>query len=480
MSQGITRKLILYFILVILSFAIIIGIVFGFNVRKQTRDSIGVSLLSQSTLIANIIAENRSFDIDESVVEYYLSTVDVKDLQVWIVSNDGDINTVTETHMGMGMMRNYYSLNKSTQELLSQVLKGEQLISDRIKGVFNVDTVTVGTPIRINNQIVGALFISASILSIDALSTASIRTMLVALFFGLLIAIGLGYILSMNFIKPIMKANDAINTLASGQYNIKIDESRKDEFGLLSKNINSLAKRLDDASRQSENLEKMRQNFIADITHELRTPVTIIRGLAEGIKDKVYDISDSPMISNQIIHETVGMQRLIQDLLDLSKLEDPDFKLDMRPLELHEVLSDVSRSAQALLEAKKQHLITDIELGEWNIIGDHQRFKQMFIAVIDNASKFSELNSDIILKAHKNDEKISVSVKDNGVGINEIQRKELFKRYKKESQNNPNGNGLGLLIVSRIAYNHKIDISVISEENKGTEIQFILLIKTEL
>ncbi len=136
MSQGITRKLILYFILVILSFAIIIGIVFGFNVRKQTRESIEVSLLSQSTLIANVIAENRTFDIEESVVQYYLSSIDVKDLQVWIVSQNGDINTITETRMGMGMMRNYYNLSKGTQELLSQVLKGEQLISDRIKGVF--------------------------------------------------------------------------------------------------------------------------------------------------------------------------------------------------------------------------------------------------------------------------------------------------------------------------------------------------------
>ncbi len=472
MKQGITRKLILYFILVIISFAIVIGFVFGFNVRKQTRDTIEINLLSQSNLIANEIAENRSFDIEQSQIDYYLSSVDLEDLQVWIVSNDGEITAVTETHMGMGMMRNYFNLNKSTQDLLSKVLKGEQLVSDRIKGVFNVDTVTVGTPIKINNQVIGALFISASISSINALSTTSIRTMLIALSIGILIAIALGYFLSLNFVKPLMRANQAVNTLALGQYDIHIDDSRADEIGLLARNINSLAKRLDDASRQSENLEKMRQNFIADITHELRTPVTIIRGLAEGIKDKVYDIEDSPMISTQIIHETVGMQRLIQDLLDLSKLEDPDFKLDMRPLELHEVLSDVSRSAQALLEAKKQRLVVELEEGEWNIIGDHQRLKQMFIAVIDNASKFSKNSTDIKVSAKREDKSIIVRVKDNGSGISINQQKELFKRYKKDSQNNPNGNGLGLLIVSRIAQSHKIDLSVNSIENQGTEIVF--------
>ncbi len=474
MNQGITRKLILYFLLVILSFAIIIGIVFGFNVRKQTRESIEVNLLSQSTLIADLIEEDRSFDIDQNVIEYYLSSIDVNDLQVWVVSVDGQITTITDNHMGMGMsmMRDYYSLNKTTQALLTKVLQGEQLVSDRVKGVFKVDTVTVGTPIKISDKIVGALFISASLSSIDALSMITIRTMLITLAFGLLIAIALGYFLSLNFVKPLMKANQAVNTLALGKYDIHIDDSRDDEIGLLSRNINSLAKRLDDASRQSENLEKMRQNFIADITHELRTPVTIIRGLAEGIKDHVYDISESPMISTQIIHETVGMQRLIQDLLDLSKLEDPDFKLDMRPLELHEVLSDVSRSAKALLDAKKQSLVVELEEGEWNIIGDHQRLKQMFIAVIDNASKFSQNHTDIVLSAKQVVNTVIISVIDTGSGMSELQQKELFKRYKKDSQNNPNGNGLGLLIVSRIAHSHKIELSVNSEENKGTEIVF--------
>jgi signal transduction histidine kinase len=477
MTKGITRQLILYFILVIVSFAIVIGLVFGFNVRRQTRESIEVNLLSQSNLIANLISENRSFDIDKSTVEYYLSSIDIDDLQVWVVSNDGEINSITETRMGMGMMHNYNSLNENTQDLLTKVLMGEQLVSDRIKGVFNVNTLTVGTPIKINNQVVGALFISASLASIDALSTGSIRTMLIALSIGVLIAIALGYFLSLNFIRPLMKANQAVNTLALGEYNVHIDESRGDEIGLLAKNINSLAKRLDDASRQSENLEKMRQNFIADITHELRTPVTIIRGLAEGIKDKVYDISESPVICTQIIHETVGMQRLIQNLLDLSKLEDPDFELDMRTLELHDVLRDVSRSAHALLDPKKQPLILDIQEGEWNIIGDHQRLKQMFIAVIDNASKFSTIHQEIELKAEKIDETVYIRIKDNGMGINDLQQKELFKRYKKDSQNNPNGNGLGLLIVSRIALNHNIDLSINSEENKGTEIVFKISVK---
>ena len=110
----------------------------------------------------------------------------------------------------------------------------------------------------------------------------------------------------------------------------------------------------------------------------------------------------------------------------------------------------------------------------WNIVGDHQRLKQMFLAVIENASKFSEVNNSIHLSAKQIDNTVRISIRDEGIGMSELKQKELFQRYKKDSQNNPNGNGLGLLIVSRIANNHHIDLHVMSEENKGTEITFTI------
>ena len=472
MKQGITRKLILYFILVIVVFAFVIGGLFGITVRRATRSEVEQLLLNQSTKIADAIEDNAQLTIDRNELNNLLSRVNLEDLQVWVVSTQGVITTITETRMGMNMMRDYYALSKGTQELLGQVLSGEQLVSDRIRGVFNTETVTVGTPIEVNGKVVAALFISASVTSINALTSSTIRILLLSLGIGVILAILLGYFLSLKFVKPLNRANEAVNTLAMGNYEVYLETNQKDEIGQLSTNINSLAKRLDDASKQSANLEKMRQNFIADITHELRTPVTIIRGLAEGVKDQVYPIEDSPKISEQIIHETLGMQRLIQDLLDLSKLEDPDFKLDKHPIELHDVLDDVVRSARALLEQKQQILTVKIEEGSWSFNGDAQRLKQMFIATLDNASKFSPSNTNIEIHARMEDGLVIVDVVDQGVGMNELKQKELFQRYKKESQNNPDGNGLGLLIVSKIAANHHIRLEVESELDRGTTIRF--------
>ena len=474
MKQGITRKLILYFILVIVVFAFVIAGLFGVTVRRATRNEVEQLLVIQSSLIAEVIETNEERSIDRNELNNLLSRVNLEDIQVWIVSAEGAITTITETRMGMNMMRDYYALSKGTQELLGQVLSGEQLVSDRIRGVFNMETVTVGTPIEINGKIVAALFISASVTSINALTESTIRILLISLGIGIILAILLGYFLSLKFVKPLNKANEAVNTLAMGNYEVYLDNRQKDEIGQLSNNINSLAKRLDDASKQSANLEIMRQNFIADITHELRTPVTIIRGLAEGVKDQVYPIEDSPKISEQIILETLGMQRLIQDLLDLSKLEDPNFKLDKHAIELHDVLDDVVRSARALLEQKQQSLNVKIDEGSWLFNGDAQRLKQMFIATLDNASKFSNPQTSITIHAKQEGSTVIVEVVDQGQGMNELKRSELFQRYKKDSQNNPNGNGLGLLIVSKIAANHKISLEVDSQEDVGTTIRFKL------
>ena len=211
MKQGITRKLILYFVLVIIVFAFIIGGLFGISVRRATRSEVEQLLLNQSTKIADAIETNDKLSIDRLELNSLLSRVNLEDLQVWIVSPEGAITTITETRMGMNMMRDYFALSKGTQELLGQVLSGEQLVSDRIRGVFNTETVTVGTPIEVNDQVIAALFISASVTSINALTESTIRILLLSLGIGIILAILLGYFLSLKFVKPLNRANEAVN-----------------------------------------------------------------------------------------------------------------------------------------------------------------------------------------------------------------------------------------------------------------------------
>lgn len=470
--SGLSRKLILYFISVILAFAFIIGIVFSLTYQTQTKDMIEKELIQEGNHLVLMLQESSNFELSDVLVQSTLDRLTLNDVQIWYINQMGNITYYTERQSGTGMMRNTSRLSETTQVVLQEVLEGQQVTSEAIRGMMSSDALTIGTPVIKDNEIVGGLFIGAATAEISSLSQEGLDILFIALGFGLFLAIGLGYFLSLNFSKPLTQASVAINKLTLGDYDIHFSQHRTDEIGQLTQNIVKLSDELEEAREAQANLEKMRQNFISDITHELRTPVTIMRGLVEGLKDGVYQPGND--VYNQIIQESVDMQRLINDLLELSKLEDPDFKVESRPFEWHELLTDTSRSASLLLSRKQQTLEGEIETQQWNGMGDVQRLKQMFLAILDNASKFSPVGASITFLAQQVDQKLVIKIADQGKGMSDLQMSELFQRYKKDSQNNPNGNGLGLLIVAKIAQKHHIQLEVDSNEGQGSTFSFTI------
>lgn len=470
MSSGITRRLIWYFTVVIAVFALVMGLIFGLSYQRQTKNSVKFDLQRYSAQIVAMVEEAQSFEGHQSHVTDLLESSSLQNVQVWVVDTTGKIYRLTSIKMGMGMMHDISNLNNATRELIGDVLRGQEVSTDNVRGVFDREVLTVGTPIHNDSSIVGGLFISASAADINAISWNGVRLMMIALIIGIMIAVLLGYLLSKRFITPLQKANAAIDTLASGNYNVTMSRESNDEMGQLADNITILSTRLAKAKTQSDNLEKMRQNFIADITHELRTPVTVIRGLAEGVKDGVYE--DPQAVSDQIITETLAMQRLIKDLLELSKLEDPDFTIERQPVELHHVLSDVIRSMTPLLTPKNLHLETSIAQGDWTLQADAQRLRQLFLIVLDNAVKYSPTGAVIQLKAIQDASSIILSITDTGPGMTPEQLKTLFQRYHSTS-----GNGIGLALAKKIADRHNIALNVESALGKGTTILFTLPIQ---
>jgi len=465
MSSGITRRLILYFTVVIAVFAIVMGLIFGLSYQRQTKETVKFDLQRYSAQIVAMVEESDSFEGHQVHVQELLGSSNLENVQVWVVDTTGKIYRLTSIKMGMGMMRDISNLNNTTRALIGAVLRGQEVSTDNVRGVFDREVLTVGTPIDNNGTIIGGLFISASAEDINAISWNGVRLMVIALVIGVLIAVLLGYLLSKRFITPLQKANLAIDTLAAGNYNVTMSRDSDDEMGQLADNITILSSRLAKAKTQSDNLEKMRQHFIADITHELRTPVTVIRGLAEGVKDGVYE--DPKAVSDQIITETLAMQRLIKDLLELSKLEDPDFSIDRQPVELHSVLADLLRSVQPLLSPKNLVLNADIQPGTWTLSADAQRLRQMILIVLDNAIKYSPDGSSIDLVAQSTGDTITLTITDHGPGMTPEQVSTLFQRYHTTS-----GNGIGLALAKKIADRHDITIKVDSTVGSGTSLVF--------
>ena len=222
----------------------------------------------------------------------------------------------------------------------------------------------------------------------------------------------------------------------------------------------------------------MRQNFIANISHELRTPITVIRGSMEAICDGV--ISEPEQLkeyNKQILSDSIHLQRLVNDLIDLTKLQNTDFSIDKNTINLLEIINDAVRSMKQISSKKniKINFKKNNETENYLFVGDYQRIRQMIIIVLDNAIKFSNENQKIDIFLKKLNNKCELKICDNGKGINPENVGEIFNRYhKSNTQENKNGMGLGLAIAKEIAIRHNIDILVNSEPNIQTIFTFLI------
>lgn len=479
MKSGITRRLITYFVGVIVLFALIISILFAMMYRNQTVNLVKEQILQDTRDLAALIESEDA--TNEEVLRQFKNISDyLNDAQLWIVTSDGIIWSRSKSGTmgpGMGMHNNVSTLTDRVRNVILAVLEGNEKTSESFSDIYKARTITIGVPVYgPNDVVIAAVLVNASVTMIQSTANAGIRILVVSTLIGIAIAILAGYLLSKKFIQPLIAMDHTVTQLANGNYQIRIQEHGKDEIGDLGRNLNVLGKRLEEAARQSANLEKMRQNFIADITHELRTPVTVLRGYAEGLKDNIYPegytLTD---VSTQMIRECSGMQRLIGDLLELSRLEDPDFKLVTNDLELHDVLNDVLRGSAQRMLLNQVELETDIEDGVWKINGDYDRLRMMLNAVMDNAIKFTPSGKKIHVRAKKEAGSILISVRDEGPGMSQERIGQLFKRYQRvKDTTNPQGSGLGLAIAENIARRHNIKIEVVSKENEGSTFTFRL------
>jgi len=476
MKSGFTRKLIGYFVLVILSFALVLTVMFILMFRNETVKNVETTLANRADNIAQIVSlDDLSVITMRTMMSYTSILGDLNNSKVWILDATGTI-LKTNNDKGMGMHQNIGTLSAEAQVMVKSVLAGNKMSTQSLSDLFGEKTVTVGTPIlSASGQVIGAVLVSASSSTIAGVADKGITLLLISSLIGLILAIGLGYFLSKRITKPLIEMNEAALLMTSGNYSVDLKSRSNDEIGQLTDNLKTLSDRLDEASRQSANLEKMRQNFIADITHELRTPVTVLRGLAEGLRDGVLPQGSSTQeVSAQMIRECAGMSRLIGDLLELSRLEDPDFKLVTQTIDLHDIISDALRSGKQLAMAKNIQLNSDIEAGDWRINGDYDRLRQMITAVLDNAVKFTPVNQSIDVTAVVRDKHVILTVHDTGTGMSEETQAKIFTRYVRSSADNPTGSGLGLAIVSNIAKRHSIDVQVASTLGKGTDFSFVI------
>lgn len=269
------------------------------------------------------------------------------------------------------------------------------------------------------------------------------------------------YSLIINFIivRRIKRLNDAVKEIEKGKYDIEIKAKGKDEIGTLMTNINTMAREL----QANEYLSK---NFVRSFSHELKTPLSSIKGYSELVAEGKTTQEEAKEYSQIIIKQIDKLTSLSKSMLQLSLLDSSEIVLKNERFSVDEQIRSVLLLTQ--LEWEEKNIAFNLELEDVHIIGNKELTQQIWQNLISNAIKFSENGGEIGIRLYKKD-KLHFDIEDFGEGISEENQKNIFNQFFiADKSRNKSGSGLGLSIVKKILEKLEGEITFRSKKGEGS------------
>ena len=277
------------------------------------------------------------------------------------------------------------------------------------------------------------------------------------------VAAGLALVLtaSRNTVKPVVELNRATKEIASGNFDITVDiRDHIEEFGELERNFNRMAAEL-------KTNEYLRKDFISSVSHQLRTPLSIVRGYAELLAEGGLSEEEQREYARYIVREAERLTALTGDMLRLSRMDNHALQPRREKFSLDEQLRQVILRYEKRAAEKNIEIIPTLESVSYE--GDEELLSQIWDNLLDNALKFTPDGGEVAVTLRERDEALTVSVRDTGCGMSEETRQRLFEQfYRGDSSHRGEGNGLGLPLAKRVAELHGGYIRVESEAGRGS------------
>ena len=366
---------------------------------------------------------------------------------------------------------------KALQLYIKTVLGGNSIKAvtklDGIKGNYML----IGEPIREDNDVVKAIFIIKS--------TSDLTNGLIGFYIVLIISIIIVltsiiipiYIFIKREIKPIEEMTDATILMSKGDFSIRVENNQNNEIGELAKSFNYLADKLENNEKKSKMLDQMRRDYVANVSHELKTPVTTIRAVAEILNDdELKDSIDKKKYYSMILRESIRLEVLIKDMLELSRLQSDNVALEKSYVSASDIINEVIEKFEIMADDLDIDFITPKNLDNIpNIYTNRNRIVQVLIILLDNAFKFTKEEGIVCLETYSKDEYLEISVIDSGIGIDKEDIPFIFDRfYKVDKSHNLNSTGIGLSIAYEIIKRLNENIYVESEFGRGSKFTFTI------
>ena len=313
--------------------------------------------------------------------------------------------------------------------------------------------------------------VAQSLAQRDQSLAALSRTLIIAILLTILIAFGMGWILSAETLRPIQQITQTAQVIGRESDLVRrVDyKGPNDEIGQLASTFNSMLARLQDAYQGVSRTLRMQRDFVADVSHELRTPLTTIRGNLELLqREPPMPADEQSDVLKDVVHESDRLIRLVNNLLILARA-DTGQSLTRRTISIPALVEEVCKQARQL--DRQRNIVEKVQ--DASVVGDHDALKQVLLILLDNAIKYTA--EVITVSAETAENKISICVSDQGPGMTPEKLAHVFDRfYRGEANPNVQGFGLGLPIAKALIEGQSGKIEIQSGFNQGTTVKISL------
>ncbi len=385
---------------------------------------------------------------------------DITGSLIFVTNSEGEVYAKSSGLKSMKSVQKKY-----TEETLSGKITQEL---GTMGGVFSSPVLTVGYPLAYNDQVIGGVFLNVVAPNADRNQSALLKLFLATASIAVLIAFVIMYLISLRMTKPLGSINKAARNIASGNFKARVRVTTRDEIGQLGATFNYMADSL-------QQLDDVQTSFVANISHELRTPMTTISGFIENILNGTIPKERQSEYLEIALSEAKRLARLVCDMLDISKMSVGQYALDIKPFDVAELIRLIVIQFEAAIDDARLDVSVDFQNEHMMALADKDAISRVVTNLMDNAVKFSDPAGRLEIKAFSKDKKIYVAIQNEGEGIDAQDIPYIWDRFYKTDKSrshNKTGTGLGLYLSKNILSMHGQTIAVqstdITDQEPGT------------
>ncbi len=467
MKNKIIWKFLGTYILSIVIAVFVLNFFVGIKLRDYYELKISERLMSNAFLVGDILEEDLSSNAQEQIQTKIEVLADRLNLRITVIDIGGKV-------LGDSEEDPHLMDDHSDRLEIIRVIEGGIGESNRFSDTLGYNMKYVAIDVKKDNNSIGVVRLALPLREVESQIRVIYRIVLLGGIIAIVFVVITGYFISRSIISPITQMKEIAQALAKGDFSKRVDIRTKDELEVLAGSLNKMADELQLKINNLKKMDKVRTDFVANVSHELKTPLTSIKGFIETLEDGAIDDKENARRFISIIKKHAeALSNIINDLLSLSELELAKDRISKCNFDLKGLLDEVILGFGHAISNKKQKLELDFKGNSFKIFADRTKIEEVFVNLIDNSVKYTPETGQIKIVIAERKDMLEMRVEDTGIGIPQEHLDRIFERFyrvDKARSRKFGGTGLGLAIVKHIILLHNGNIDIESQIGNGTKV----------